>query len=155
MSAPQRETSHPDGATAENLNALLGKGSEFEGKLSFEGMVRIDGKFTGQISTNDVLIVAEGARVAAEISCGSIIVRGEVTGNIRAKTSIELHHPAKLRGDVTTPSLLVEKGVVFQGQSKMENLEKELPRYELPNAGRGSKNGPHPTTASETAEVTS
>lgn len=106
------------------LNALLGRGSEFEGKLTFEGTVRIDGKFTGSIITNDVLVVGEGAKVSAEITCGTIIVHGEVVGNVRAKTAIELHHPAKLRGNIETPSLMIEKGVIFEGQSKMENLEK-------------------------------
>ena len=107
-----------------DLNALLGRGSEFDGKLTFEGTVRIDGKFTGTIITGDVLVVGEGAKVSAEITCGTIIVHGEVQGNVRAKNAVELHHPAKMRGNVESPSLMVEKGVIFEGQSKMENLEK-------------------------------
>lgn len=104
------------------LNALLGKGSEFEGKLTFEGTVRIDGKFSGEIHTNDVLVIGEGARVQAEISAGAVVVNGEVQGNIRAKTSIELHHPAKIRGNLETPSLSMDKGVIFEGSCKMEQL---------------------------------
>src|SRR5690349_5464164 len=50
-------TSSPAAST--DLNALLGRGSEFEGKLTFEGTVRIDGKFTGTIVTGDVLVVGE------------------------------------------------------------------------------------------------
>ena len=109
-------------AATGDLNALLGRGSEFEGKLTFEGTVRIDGKFTGTIVTGDVLVVGEGAKISAEISCGTIIIHGEVTGNVRAKNAVELHHPAKMRGNVETPSLMVEKGVMFEGQTKMENL---------------------------------
>lgn len=101
------------------LSALLGRGSEFDGKLSFEGTVRIDGSFTGQISTTDTLIVGEGAVVQAEISCGTLEVHGEITGNINASISVELHKPARVKGDVTTPSLSVERGVFFQGASKM------------------------------------
>jgi cytoskeletal protein CcmA (bactofilin family) len=111
-------------AASSDLNALLGRGSEFEGKLTFEGTVRIDGKFTGTIVTNDVLVVGEGAKISAEISCGTIIIHGEVTGNIKAKSAVELHHPAKVRGNVETPSLVIEKGVLFEGQSKMENLDR-------------------------------
>lgn len=103
------------------LNALLGRGSEFDGKLSFEGTVRIDGNFTGEITTTDTLIVGEGARVTAEISCGTIVVHGEVNGNIRATAAVELHKPARVKGDVTAPSLMVERGVVFDGRSKMED----------------------------------
>jgi cytoskeletal protein CcmA (bactofilin family) len=109
------------------LNALLGRGSEFEGKLTFEGTVRIDGKFTGTIVTNDVLVVGEGAKISAEISCGSIIVHGEISGNVKAKIAVELHHPARMRGNVEAPSLMVEKGVIFEGQCKMEGVEKAKP----------------------------
>ncbi len=145
MNTLQRDAAPHVTSASEPTNAVLGKGSEFEGKLSFEGMVRIDGTFSGQITTNDTLIVGEGARVAAEISCGSIVVRGEVNGNVKAKTSVELHHPAKVRGDITTPSLVVEKGVVFQGASKMENLDKELSRYEPASAKNALRNGPQPS----------
>jgi len=117
-------TSVPSGSG--DLNALLGRGSEFEGKLTFEGTVRIDGKFTGTIVTNDVLVIGEGAKVNAEISCGSVIVHGEINGNVKAKSAVELHHPARMRGNVETPSLMVEKGGVFEGQSKMEGIEKAV-----------------------------
>lgn len=111
-----------------DLNALLGRGSEFEGKLTFEGTVRIDGKFTGTIVTNDVLVIGEGAKVSAEITCGTVIVHGELTGNLKAKTAVELHHPARMKGNVETPSLMVEKGVIFEGQTKMEGADKAASR---------------------------
>lgn len=114
----------PTPSTGSDLNALLGRGSEFDGKLTFEGTVRIDGKFNGQIQSGDVLVIGEGAKVSAEVSCGTVIVHGEVTGNIRAKNGVELHHPARVRGNIETPSLMVEKGVLFEGQAKMENLDK-------------------------------
>ena len=103
------------------LNALLGPGSVVEGKVSFQGQVRIDGTFTGEISTTDLLIIGEQAKVAAEITCGSALVSGEVTGNIRATASVELHKPARVKGDIATPSLSIDKGVVFNGISKMDN----------------------------------
>jgi len=109
------------------LNALLGRGSEFEGKLTFEGTVRIDGKFTGTIVTNDVLVVGEGAKIQAEVSCGTVIVHGEINGNVRAKNAIELHHPARVRGNIEAPSLMIEKGVMFEGQCKMSGVEAAKP----------------------------
>jgi len=108
------------------LNALLGRGSEFDGKLSFEGTVRIDGTFTGEIGTSDMLIIGEGAKVTADISCGSVVVNGEVTGNIKATEMVELHKPAKVKGDITTPSLMVDKGVQFDGTSKMDSTASNL-----------------------------
>ena len=107
-----------------DLNALLGRGSEFEGKLTFEGTVRIDGKFNGTIVTNDVLVVGDRARIDADITCGTIIVHGEIAGNVKAKNAVELHHPARMKGNIDTPSLMIEKGVTFEGQCKMDGVER-------------------------------
>jgi cytoskeletal protein CcmA (bactofilin family) len=105
------------------ITTLLGRGSEFEGKLTFEGTVRIDGKLSGEIFSEDVLVVGEGAMVNAEIDVGVIIVEGNVTGNIRAKRAVELHAPARVKGNIETPSLYIDKGVMFEGFSKMENIQ--------------------------------
>ncbi len=102
------------------VTTLLGKGSEFEGKLSFEGTVRIDGKMSGEIFTDDVLIIGTGAEVKAEICAGAIVVEGAVHGNIHAKHSVEIRTPGRVRGNITTPSLVIEKGVIFDGQCQME-----------------------------------
>jgi len=121
MAMLKREEAQGPALVGSDLNALLGRGSEFDGKLTFEGTVRIDGRFTGTIVTSDTLVVGEGAKVSAEVSCGTIIVHGEVTGNIRAAASVELHQPARVHGNIETPALTVAKGVIFEGQCKMEN----------------------------------
>jgi cytoskeletal protein CcmA (bactofilin family) len=122
--AMKREDAPMTGAPAGDL--LLGHGAEFEGKLTFAGTVRIDAKFKGSIVTNDVLVVGEHARIDADITCGTVIIHGEVNGNIKAKTAVELRHPAKMRGNVESPSLTIEKGVLFQGESKMPGAEKSV-----------------------------
>jgi len=121
--APARKEESNVSTRAGEVHTLLGKGSEFEGKLSFEGQVRIDGKYSGQISTKDVLVIGEGARVVAEISAGTIIINGQVEGNIKATTMVELHPPARVKGSIETPALSMDKGVIFEGQCKMENLQ--------------------------------
>ncbi len=103
-----------------DLNAFLGKGCEYDGKLTFEGSVRIDGKFSGEIFSNDILLVGEGAVVKAEIDVGTIIVSGIVEGNISAKKMVELKAPALVKGTITTPALMMEQGVVLEGSVKME-----------------------------------
>ena len=106
------------------VNAVLGRGTEFEGKLTFEGEVRIAGRFHGEIFSKDRLQVDDGARVQAEISAGTVIVYGEIIGNIKATTVVELKSTAKVRGNIETPALTIEKGVIFEGSCKMENLGK-------------------------------
>jgi cytoskeletal protein CcmA (bactofilin family) len=112
---------------AGQLNALLGKGSEFEGKLTFEGEVRIDGRFSGQILTKDTLTVGEGAKVTADITAGIVIVSGAVEGTIKATSHVELHAPARVKGTIETPSMSMDKGVIFEGTMKMENLSAKAP----------------------------
>lgn len=109
-------------AVVGEINTLLGRGSEFEGKLTFEGTVRIDGKLSGEVFSDDVLVVGEGAIVQAEIDVGEIIIQGTVHGNIRAKRGIEIHAPGRVKGDLTTPSLQIDKGVIFEGRSFMEGV---------------------------------
>ena len=119
MALPSVQPPPTDLSSAE-VTTLLGRGSEFEGKLSFEGTVRVDGKLSGEIFTDDVLIIGEGAEVNAEISVGAIIIEGTVHGNIHAKRSVEIHTPARVRGNISTPSLSIDKGVIFDGQCQME-----------------------------------
>ena len=114
---------------------LLGHGAEFEGKLTFAGTVRMDAKFKGSIVTDDVLVVGEHATVEADITCGTVTVYGEVIGNIKAKVAVELHPPARVRGDIETPSLSIEKGVVFQGHSSMTGV----PRIAPPRSANGTR----------------
>ena len=109
------------------VNALLGRGSEFEGKLTFEGTVRIDGQFTGEIYSNDTLIIGEGAQVKAEIRVANVIVYGDVDGNILANSSCELHSPARLTGNITAPALVIDQGVQFDGNCSMATPEASAP----------------------------
>src|SRR5690606_34425958 len=112
MTAPARRES-----TVGEISTLLGRGSEFEGKLTFEGTVRIDGVLRGEVFSDDVLIVGEGARVEASIDVGEIIIQGNVIGNVKAKRSIEILAPGRVKGDLTTPVLQIDKGVIFEGRS--------------------------------------
>ncbi len=99
---------------------LLGQGARFEGKLTFEGTLRMDAIFVGTIVTKDVLIVGEAGRIDADITCGMIIIHGEINGKIQATTAVEIHRTAKVRADVQTASLAIEKGALFQATCKMD-----------------------------------
>jgi cytoskeletal protein CcmA (bactofilin family) len=118
MNAP----AHRETAVGE-ISTLLGRGSEFEGKLTFEGTVRIDGCLKGEVFSDDVLVVGEGAVVEAEIDIGEIIIQGTVKGNIKAQRSVEILAPGKVKGDITTPALQIDKGVIFDGRANMEGFE--------------------------------
>jgi cytoskeletal protein CcmA (bactofilin family) len=108
------------------IHTLLGRGTEFNGKLTFDGKVRIDGKFQGEIFSDDTLVLGESAEVTAEISVAVVIVRGgTVRGNIRAKHAVEVYAPGKIYGNITSPQVFIDKGVVFEGQCKMTEVLEE------------------------------
>jgi len=101
------------------IKAFLGEGTDFKGILTFEGTVRVDGQLEGEIYTKDTLIVGESAVVGAEINVHTIVISGIVKGNINATGKIEVHRPGKLFGNVKTPSLYIEEGVIFEGNCAM------------------------------------
>jgi cytoskeletal protein CcmA (bactofilin family) len=112
-------------------NTFIGKGSEFVGKLTFDGTVRIDGKVDGEIFSRGTLNVGPGADVSCKIQVDTVILSGTVRGNISAAKKIEMRAPGKLYGNIKTPTLMVEEGVIFEGNCKMEALEGEKATPEL------------------------
>lgn len=118
---PEPEPTLP--AASGEVNAYLGKGSKVAGKLTFEGTVRVDGQVEGEVAAQDTLIVGESAIVNAQIIGSTIIIRGKVTGDITARKRVEIKAPGKLFGNVTTPSLIIQEGVIFEGHCSMGGAE--------------------------------
>ncbi len=102
-----------------DLTAVIDQGCEFEGKLCFRGTVRINGFFQGEIFSPDTLVIGEEGRVKGSVEAGVVIINGEFAGTVKAKHRVEIHRPAVFRGDIITPSLQVDEGVLFEGSSKM------------------------------------
>lgn len=108
-----------DPAPMRDVQASLGKGSRVEGKLTFEGSVRIDGQIEGDITAQDSVIIGKNAEVTAQIHAATVVVEGRVTGDITARQRVELRAPAKLIGNVSTPSLIIHEGAMFEGSCTM------------------------------------
>ncbi len=102
-----------------DIKAFLGPGSKFEGKLSFDEMVRLDGTFSGEIESSDTLVVGETAQIEGTINVGAIILSGKFKGTLVATTLVELRAPAQVEGTIETPSLKIDDKVVFNGEIKM------------------------------------
>jgi len=109
--------------TARDIKAFLGEETRFEGKLFFEGTVRIDGKFQGEIHTENTVIIGEAAEVDAEIEAGEVILSGTIHGNVYARDNMEIIAPGKMYGSIMTPRLSIQEGVVFEGTCRMEQIE--------------------------------
>ncbi len=101
------------------LTAFIDQGSEFEGKLSFRDTVRIDGKFRGEIASENSLIVGESGEIDAEIHSKTVSISGTVHGNVIAQEKVVLHKTAQVNGDIEAPSLVVEEGAKVSGKITM------------------------------------
>jgi cytoskeletal protein CcmA (bactofilin family) len=112
-----RTTSDDGSATS----AFLGKGSRVNGKVSFEGPARIEGTVEGEIVAQDTLTIGESAVVNAQITGGTVVIHGRVTGDVTARKRLEVRAPGRLSGNISTPSLVIHEGVVFEGQCSMGN----------------------------------
>jgi cytoskeletal protein CcmA (bactofilin family) len=109
--------------TADAAHTTLGKGCDITGKLCFDSAVQIDGRVNGEISAQETVLVGESAVVNAQITADTIIITGRVTGDITARRRLEIRAPGHVQGNISTPSLVVHDGVVFDGRCSMGNAE--------------------------------
>ncbi|HRX14731.1 MAG: polymer-forming cytoskeletal protein [Spirochaetes bacterium] len=100
----------------DSLNSTIGDGSVFEGKFYINGSLKIDGKFEGEIKTDEELVVGETGKVRTNIEAKSVTVAGTVIGNIKALNEVRLLETAKVLGDIEAPNVSVQKGVVLTGR---------------------------------------
>ena len=109
-----------------DIKAYLGEDTVFSGTLSFNGVVRIDGKMDGEVNTDDTLIVGENGVIEADINAGTVICRGKIKGTVQASKRIEIHANSEVVGNISTPALLVENGAIFDGSCDMTGNEGKI-----------------------------
>lgn len=108
---------------SEKVSAFLGKDTEFDGKLSFYGAIRIDGHFKGDISAIGTLIVGETGMIDANLHVTYIVVNGKIRGDIIADERIDIHSSGKVFGNIRAPIVVVDEGAIFDGNCRMEKAK--------------------------------
>ena len=109
----------------EFMNSTIGEGSVFEGKFYISGSLKIDGKFEGEIKTDEELVVGETGKVKTNIDAKSVVVAGTVIGNIKADNEVRLMETGRVLGDIVTPTLTIQRGVVAQGHVTITGGQKK------------------------------
>ena len=97
------------------INSIIGHGSELKGEFKFEGVLRIDGIFSGELKSDGKVIIGQTGHVKTDLKAGTIVIGGIVEGNVYATKQVTLLATGQLLGDIITPSLIVEEGVIFEG----------------------------------------
>ncbi len=97
------------------VNSIIGHGSEVKGEYKFQGVLRIDGVFSGELKSEGKVIIGRTGHVKTDVKAGTIVIGGLIEGNVYATKQVNLLATGKLLGDIITPSLIVEEGVIFEG----------------------------------------
>jgi cytoskeletal protein CcmA (bactofilin family) len=110
---------HNDAPEDEDFDTVLSGDIDFSGTLVFEKPFLIRGRLCGEIVSQGLLVIDEGAVVEADINASKVVIRGSVKGNVTATERVELSVTGKLVGNVTAPEVLMETGCVFNGRCAM------------------------------------
>lgn len=102
----------------------LGTDTIYEGKLSFKGTVRVEGRFTGEIESDGTLNVGKDAHVQGTLNVGELLLSGHFNGEVTAKRRVVIYASGVLEGSIYTPSLLTEEGGIIEGQIAMRKPAK-------------------------------
>lgn len=103
----------------DEINAFMGAGTAYKGKLAFNGTVRVDGEFEGEIDSEGTLIVGQDAVVKGTVNVGQLVLSGALQGDVKALNRVTLYKQANINGTIHTPSLMVEEGAVIKGEINM------------------------------------
>lgn len=108
----------------DEINAFLGAGTVYQGKLTFQGGVRVDGIFSGEMESDGTLIVGKDANVDGTLNVGELLLSGHFVGDVYAKRRVVIHKGGNLEGSVFSPAMVMEDGGLLQGHVNMQQTDK-------------------------------
>ncbi len=107
------------------INSIIGEGTSFRGEFDLNGLLRIDGDFSGTIRTTDRVLVGSNGRAECTIYAGTVVIGGVVQGNIFAAEKVVVLSTGMIIGNINTPRLIVEDGVVLNGTCTVEGVTQD------------------------------
>ena len=108
------------------INSIIGEGTRFRGDLDLKGLLRIDGDFEGNVRTDGRVLVGKGGRARCLIEADTVVVGGIVKGDIKAATKVVLLSTCVMIGNISSPQLIVEEGVLLHGYATVTENAKAL-----------------------------
>jgi cytoskeletal protein CcmA (bactofilin family) len=121
------------------VNSIIGEGTALRGDFELNGLLRIDGVFSGSVKTTGKVLVGKNGSAECDVIAGTVVIGGRVRGNIVALEKVTLLSTGELIGSIRTPRLIIEEGVIFDGKceiiddsQKLERLKRELFQRDIP-----------------------
>ncbi|SRR6056297_2024178 len=112
------------------INSIIGEGASFSGDISMDGLFRIDGDFRGNIEKADKVLIGRNGRAECSIHAGTVVVGGVVKGDIYSTEKVVVLSTGMVIGNIATPRLLVEDGVVLNGRCKILSFKDKKKKQE-------------------------
>ncbi len=122
------------------INSIIGEGTRFKGEFDLNGLLRIDGDFTGVIRTRGKVLVGQNGRAECTLHAGTVVVGGVLRGEIVSTEKVIILSTGLVLGNISTPRLIVEEGVIFNGSCRITTPAAVAP-------GGGPSNGQRPAVA--------
>lgn len=122
-----------------DIKSFFGEGTRLVGRLKFKGVLRFDGKFEGEIESDDILIVGDTGVINAKIKTGSLFNHGTINGDVSAAETISLHAQSRLEGAINTPAFITEEGAIYDGVCTMPERAESARSVKEPASGSGGR----------------
>ena len=126
-------------ASSNALNAFLGTGTEYRGRLEFTGTVRIDGEFEGEIVADGSLVLGREAVITGRVTVGTLVSNGQIQGDVVVTSKAILQKSSALSGSLRTGALVVEEGAIIEGSVEMAGRDPSRKGYAMPELGKARK----------------
>lgn len=102
------------------INTVIGEESIVTGVLHSQRSIRIEGQLEGEIHSQGEVYIGEKSKIKANIVGKSVVIAGEVCGNIEAVKSLHICKTGKVYGDISGDHLLIEEGGIYRGKVNMD-----------------------------------
>ena len=107
------------------INSIVGEGTSFQGELKLNGLLRIDGDFSGTIRTSGKVLIGKSGRAECTIRANTVVIGGIVRGNIYADEKVIVLSTGMMIGNIHSPRLIAEEGVILNGNCLIKQEESE------------------------------
>lgn len=118
----------PDADVAFETASLVDRHSAFDGTFRSQRDIRVEGDLKGTVSCEGTLFVAEGATVTATVDAEHVSVAGDLSGELRCRGRLHILPSGRVRAKVSTASLVIQEGALYEGQLEMAGIERSSPR---------------------------
>ena len=144
---------NPDAEGSFESASLVDRHSAFDGTFRSQRDFRVEGEFKGTVSCEGTLFIAEGASVTASVDAEHVSVAGDLSGEVRCRGRLHIMPSGRVRAKVSTASLVIQEGALYEGQLEMAGVERTSPRplrargavtplgLDAPSGDRSSGNG--------------